>query len=457
VLRDGQRQVAPTLDGIRADHLARYRWAAQRLPAASRVIDVACGVGYGARILAEAGHRVLAIDNDPEAIAYAREHYAHRRIRYRQADASALGDLSGFAPDAAVSFETIEHLADPAPLLTALRAAPLLLASVPNETVFPFRGYLHHHRHYTAAEFTDLLRETGWQPRLWFGQADAHSDVLPNVEGRTLVAEAKRARPKRRSLSKALAPVAPPPAAAPPPGPRHVAILGLGPTLEAYVDLVKRLGGRHKLCDEVWGINAVGGVLQCDRIFHMDDVRVQEIRAAAHPQSNIAAMLEWLRTHPGPVYTSVPHTDYPGLVAYPLQEVINSVGYAYFNSTAAYAVAFAIASGVQKISLFGIDFTYPNSHQAEKGRANVEFLLGIAAARDIEIGLPSKTTLMDAIEGDTLYGYDMVRVTITQDGPAQPATVTFTEREAPPPTAEEIERRYDHSAHPNRLVAERGA
>jgi hypothetical protein len=30
------------------------------------------------------------------------------------------------------------------------------------------------------------------------------------------------------------------------------------------------------------------------------------------PQSNIAAMLTWLRAHPGPVYTSVPHPDYPG-------------------------------------------------------------------------------------------------------------------------------------------------
>ena len=110
-------------------------------------------------------------------------------------------------------------------------------------------------------------------------------------------------------------------AAEPPPAaPRHVVILGLGPSLEHYVDNVKRLGGRHAFADEVWGINAVGGVLQCDRIFHMDDVRVQEARAAAAPESNIAHMLAWMRRHPGPIMTSqVPEpNDYPGLVAFPL-------------------------------------------------------------------------------------------------------------------------------------------
>jgi hypothetical protein len=43
----------------------------------------------------------------------------------------------------------------------------------------------------------------------------------------------------------------------------------------------------------------------------MDDVRIQEIRAAARPESNIATMLGWMRKHPGPIYTSRLHPDYP--------------------------------------------------------------------------------------------------------------------------------------------------
>lgn len=234
--------------------------------------------------------------------------------------------------------------------------------------------------------------------------------------------------------------------------PAHVVILGLGPSCEAYVDLVKRLGSRRAFADEVWAINALGDVIQCDRVFHMDDVRIQEIRAAARPESNIAKMLAWIRHHPGPIYTSRVHPDYPGLVAFPLEDVLNSCGIAYLNNTAAFAVAFAVHIGVKQISLFGCDYTYANAHDAEKGRACTEFHLGIAKARGIRIGLTDKTSLMDSCcDGqDRLYGYDTVDVALDGGG-AEPIRVMFTPRMTLP-TADEIERRYDHSKHPSPLV-----
>lgn len=248
------------------------------------------------------------------------------------------------------------------------------------------------------------------------------------------------------------------PAACPPargegrPVPDHVVILGLGPSAEAYVDYVKRLGGRHVFADEVWAINALGDVIQCDRIFHMDDVRIQEIRAAARPHSNIAMMLNWMRKHPGPIYTSRLHPDYPGLVEFPLADIINSCGIAYINNTGAAAVAYAVHIGVKKISLFGCDYTYANAHDAEKGRACMEFHLGIAKARGIRIGLCDKTSLMDSCEDEQarLYGYDTLDLDIAGGGD-QPVTVTFTPK-AVLPTADEIEDRYDHSKHPSPLV-----
>lgn len=234
--------------------------------------------------------------------------------------------------------------------------------------------------------------------------------------------------------------------------PDSVAILGLGPSLESYVDVAKRLGDRHKMFDEVWGINAVLNVIQCDRGFHMDDIRVQEARAVDTPDSNIAAMLPWLQTHPGPIYTSVPHSKYPGLVAYPLQDVMNSCGQvAYFNSTAAYAVAYAVHIGVKKLYVFGCDFSYPNVHIAEAGRACVEFYLGMGKARGMTIGLP-KTALMDGIattNNDRLYGYDGMDIGF-KTLPSGKLKLKFTPRDLP--TAEEIEARYDHSQHPNALA-----
>ncbi len=245
---------------------------------------------------------------------------------------------------------------------------------------------------------------------------------------------------------------------APAPGaPGHVAIIGLGPSCTAFFELTRRLGGISAFCDEVWGINAMGDVLRCDRVFHMDDLLVQEARAAARPDTNIAAMVRWLKSHPGPVYTSRLRPGYPGLVEFPLEDVLNAKhdgngGAPYFNSTAAYAVAFAIHIGVRHISLFGLDYTLPNAHHAEQGRACVEFWLGVAAARGIEITVPEQTSLLDACApaAERLYGYDCVDVVMKgrKDGSL---AVEFVDKPELP-SADEIERRYDHSRHPNRII-----
>lgn len=233
----------------------------------------------------------------------------------------------------------------------------------------------------------------------------------------------------------------------------HVAILGLGPSVRQYLELTKRCGGRRAFCDETWGINALGDVFVCDRLFHMDDVRIQEIRAAAKPDSNIARMLEWLKTCKTPIVTSQAHPDYPALEPFPLGEVLTEFPLGYFNSTAAYAVAFALHVGATKITCFGMDFTYPDAHTAEKGRACVEFWLGMAAARGVELSVPKTTSLLDAMnpQSERFYGYDCVDLDITRDG--EQIKVAFTDREFLP-SAEQIERAYDHSRHPNPLLTD---
>ncbi len=226
----------------------------------------------------------------------------------------------------------------------------------------------------------------------------------------------------------------------------HIAIVGLGPSANQYLEITKRLGGRRAYCDETWCINALGDVFACDLIFHMDDVRIQQIRADAKPKSNIARMLDWLKTTKTPVVTSRAHPDYPALSEFPLAEVLQRFPLGYFNSTAAYAVAYAIYSGATKISLFGMDFTYDKATHAEKGRACVEFWLGIASEMGVEIALPKTTSLMDAYhsQADRFYGYDTLDLSITRDETGQIA-IEKTPR-AVLPTADQIERSYDHSA-----------
>ena len=221
----------------------------------------------------------------------------------------------------------------------------------------------------------------------------------------------------------------------------RVAIVGLGPSGNSYVRTTEGLGDWTIMFDEVWTINGFSNVLQNTRGFAMDDVRTQLIRAEGG-NKKIASLLEAYKRHPGPIYTSRTHPDYPSLVEYPLEAVINSCGADYFNSTIAYAIALAIHERAESIAMYGADFTYPDLHIAEKGRGCCEYWLGVATARGIKVGIAGDSSMMDAnVPGDRFYGYDTVEVNreVDENGWVK---ITFKEKETLP-TAEEIEIAYD--------------
>jgi SAM-dependent methyltransferase len=168
------RQVQPVLTDIHPGHLERYLFAGKRV--SGFVLDAACGVGYGSFMLSEVAE-VTGMDIEPEAIEYARTHYAGPDYR--------LGDVQqqDGAYDWVVSLETIEHLPYPNLALAGFRASDNLIVSTPNELEFPFRPEDHvdsnypHLRHYTPDEFEELLTSTGWKVVEKMGQKTKESKV----------------------------------------------------------------------------------------------------------------------------------------------------------------------------------------------------------------------------------------------------------------------------------------
>jgi SAM-dependent methyltransferase len=182
----GERQVAPDLEGIHLGHIRRYQFARDFV--AGKVLDAACGVGYGSRMLHDACCDVTGIDLEPEAIEYARKHYSGPRYE--------VGDVREYAGEFnwIVSFETLEHLPDPERMLKNFRLiGDFLVVSTPNQTYYPFRKESYegdtypHHRHYTFDELGALLRATQWTVEGEFCQPRKDSEVVPGGKGMFLV------------------------------------------------------------------------------------------------------------------------------------------------------------------------------------------------------------------------------------------------------------------------------
>jgi 2-polyprenyl-3-methyl-5-hydroxy-6-metoxy-1,4-benzoquinol methylase len=114
-------------------HRARYAFAA-RFAAGKRVLDLACGTGYGSDMLAKAGAAsVQGVDVSQDAVAYARKRYATPGITYHCLNGM---DMKADQPfDMVVSLETLEHIPDVYGfmhhLITLLKPGGMLVASVP--------------------------------------------------------------------------------------------------------------------------------------------------------------------------------------------------------------------------------------------------------------------------------------------------------------------------------------
>ncbi len=150
---------------------------------------------------------------------------------------------------------------------------------------------------------------------------------------------------------------------------------------------------------ELWGINYMGAVKRLDRIIHVDPV---------HPylgHAPVKDMCDWALKDGIPFYTSWPHPFYPNHVVYPFDKVVQAIGVHYLNGTVAAALALAMAEGFNEIGLFGADFSYPQAHLAESGRANVEFLIGMGTQRGIKFAVASTSTLLDMYCQQQPYGF----------------------------------------------------
>lgn len=159
----GERLETGIFTETTVEHLHRYALAMEVLKG-KKILDIACGEGYGSSLLASVAASVTGVDKDKQVIRDAAEKYRKENLQFLEGDCTAIpcGDK---AFDAVVSFETLEHVGEHDTMLEeikrVLQPGGLLLISTPDKKNYSDRtGYQNpfHVKELYAGEFSALLQ-----------------------------------------------------------------------------------------------------------------------------------------------------------------------------------------------------------------------------------------------------------------------------------------------------------
>jgi SAM-dependent methyltransferase len=194
----GERVVPgiPETEALFQFHWTRYSFAVANMHG-GRVLDMGCGAGYGAYLLAtsDPASFIIGMDIAQDAIAFAKSRYQATNLRYIVGDALAF-PFAWASFDMIVALEVIEHLKDAQQAVEKVRRLlkpdGVFVVSTPNRDVYseghkePWNPY--HIQEFSLPEFKALLSSFPYIQI--YGQSHAvgsliwDDDVLNNISVR---------------------------------------------------------------------------------------------------------------------------------------------------------------------------------------------------------------------------------------------------------------------------------
>ena len=180
-----ERYVPGDAGEIWYEHWHRYHFALP-LAAGKRVLDAACGEGYGTALLATRASHAIGVDVSADVVAAARRRYGDRpNLEYAAARCEATG-LADASVELVVSFETLEHLGDPEALVReaarVLAPGGLFLVSTPNRSVYTEARDYHnpfHAQELSREDFERVLAARFEKVSIFAQRVDSFSAIWP--------------------------------------------------------------------------------------------------------------------------------------------------------------------------------------------------------------------------------------------------------------------------------------
>jgi len=180
-----------------------------------------------------------------------------------------------------------------------------------------------------------------------------------------------------------------------------VTIVGFGPSADAVVPFAK---------GDVWVLaHDPQYTANATRLFEMHDMDLV-VKYRRNFKERLATLAEFI-----PVYTQKPEPWLTHNRVYPLTEVTDMLGMDYFQCSIAYMVALAILEEFDEMTIAGVDLV---SSKYAAQRPNLEWLIGHAQARGIDVHIPDWSEILrydprgglpgdrrGTLEYPTRYGY----------------------------------------------------
>lgn len=187
------------------EHIHRYLFVKDFIKNEDIVLDIACGSGYGSKLIAQESKpkAVTGADISNEIIEFARRLNTNSIVNYVQADATKENSFEKEQFSKIISFETLEHVEEEQTkkmiynYYNWLKPDGMLICSTPFETIAPlFRHGIkinqYHYKHYTDTEIKNILQETGFKDIKIFYQDIKNFHTEPNSNTPYLLILAKK-------------------------------------------------------------------------------------------------------------------------------------------------------------------------------------------------------------------------------------------------------------------------